>query len=463
VSADTINQMNTAPTAWVSTPVANPVVGGGVISEQDAVRRLVGRLGLGPRPGDLGGALAAGFATTLTTLTTPPASDPGVAATPVPALGATTRVGKAAGIEARKAQNQELAAQGRALGVWWLDRMAAVEAPFPERMTWFWHTHFATSIQKVKFARLMYLQNDTFRTLGRGDFRTLAQAMIIDPAMLIWLDGQGNRAGKPNENLAREFMELFSLGVGNYTENDVREAARALTGWRLNYTSDTPFFAPHAHDLGPESVLGRSGSFDAPALVNLLVQEPASPKFVATRIWTRFVSDTPPDAATMGHLLSAYGPGHDITALLRAAVSTVQFRDRASVLVKEPVLWLVGALRALRLSASTVPSTALRAGVTGLGQVPFAPPSVGGWPAGVPWLTTAAALTRLRLAQQLTAHGDISVVSRTSPTGRIDATAALLGLGGFTDRSAAALKPLTGQPAQLVGLALTAPEYSVSA
>jgi uncharacterized protein (DUF1800 family) len=133
------------------------------------------------------------------------------------------------------------------------------------------------------------------------------------------------------------------------------------------------------------------------------------------------------------------------------------------VLVKEPVLWLVGALRALSVPASTLPANPLRAGVTGLGQVPFTPPNVGGWPAGVPWLTTAAALTRLRLAQQLTAHGDISSVTTTSPTGRIDATAALLGLGGFTDRTAAALKPLVAQPAQLVGLALTAPEYSVSA
>jgi len=161
-----------------------------------------------------------------------------------------------AAIEVRKAQNQALVAQGRALGLWWLDRMAATDAPFPERMAWFWHTHFATSIQKVKFAKLMYGQNDTFRQLGRGDFRTLAQAMIVDPAMLIWLDGQGNKVGKPNENLAREFMELFSLGVANYTESDVREAARALTGWRLNYPSDTPAFAPRAHDPGPDCLNG---------------------------------------------------------------------------------------------------------------------------------------------------------------------------------------------------------------
>jgi uncharacterized protein (DUF1800 family) len=133
------------------------------------------------------------------------------------------------------------------------------------------------------------------------------------------------------------------------------------------------------------------------------------------------------------------------------------------VLVKEPVLWLVGAQRALGVSASTLPAPVFRAGLTGLGQLPFAPPSVGGWPAGVPWLTTAAALTRLRLGQQLAAHANLSAVSTTSPSGRIDATASLLGLGRFTDRTAAALKPLINHPAQLVGLALTAPEYTVSA
>ncbi|MDQ2881118.1 MAG: DUF1800 domain-containing protein [Actinomycetota bacterium] len=460
--------MSTHTITSASTYPSNRLVSrGAVLAEQDAVRRLVGRLGLGPKPGELEVAGRVGFVGTLAALTTAVGADAGAAATPVPALGPTTRSGGkpvgAAAVAVRRAQRQALAAEGRALGVWWLDRMAAVDAPYPERMTWFWHGHFATSIQKVRFAKLMYAQNETFRRLGRGDFRALAHAMIIDPAMLIWLDGQGNRKGKPNENLAREFMELFSLGVGNYSETDVRQAARALTGWTLNYTTDIPHFNARAHDPGPETVLGRSAGFDATGLVDLLVQEPASPKFVAGRIWTRFVSDTPPDAATMDRLLTAYGPGHDITALIREAVNSPQFTDPASVLVKEPVLWLVGALRALRLPASKLPGQALAGSLRGLGQVPLTPPNVGGWPAGVPWLTTAAALTRLRLGQQLAALGDISPVTETSPSGRIDATAALLGLGGFADRTAAALTPLASQPAQLVGLALTTPEYVVSA
>ena len=138
---------------------------------------------------------------------------------------------------------------------------------------------------------------------------------------MIWLDGNGNQVGKPNENLAREFMELFSLGVGNYTEQDVRQAAMALTGWRVNYTTDAAGFRAEAPTIqGPETVLGQTAPYDAYGLVNLLVTQPASPRYLATRVWTRFVSDTPPDKVTMDQLLAAYGPGHDVTALVPATV-----------------------------------------------------------------------------------------------------------------------------------------------
>lgn len=436
------------------------------IGDRDAVRRLLQRVGLGPRHGELDTAAAAGFDATLAALTAPPAGrDTG--AIPPPSFPArTSRAGKAAGkadVAARREVRQQEAGQARQLVVWWLDRMAAVDAPFPERLTWFWHGHFATSVHKVRSAELMYRQNDTQRRLGGGDFRALAQAMIIDPALLVWLDGGGNRAGRPNENLAREFMELFTLGVGNYTENDVRQAARALTGWRVDYATGTATVIPRDHDGGPETVLGVSSPFDAAGLVDLLVTQPASPRFLAGRIWTRFVSDTPPDPVTLDMLVAAYGPGHDITGLLRAAVTAPAFRDPASVLVRQPVEWLVAALRALRLPASTLPATALNAGLAGLGQTPFDPPNVGGWPAGTPWLTTAAALTRLTLARTLAASGDLSPVTDTAPGDRVAATAVLLGLPPFTDRTAAALTPLAGQPTQLVAAALASPENTVSA
>jgi uncharacterized protein (DUF1800 family) len=425
------------------------------IGERDAVRRLLQRLGLGPRRGELDAATAAGFDATLDALTTP-GPDAGAAATPQPAFAPVERMPK------DPASAQALQQQRTQLVGWWLNRMAAADRPFPERMTWFWHGHFATSVQKVKFANLMAIQNASQRRLATGDFRALAQAMAVDPAMLLWLDGGGNRVGKPNENLAREFMELFTLGVGNYTEEDVRSAARALTGWTVNVATSSATFVPKRHDPGPETVLGTSVN-DTASLVDGLVGMPVSPQFLATRVWTRFVSDTRPDPATLGTLVRAYGDDHDITALVRAAARASAFRDPGSVLVREPVLWLTGALRALNVPATKVPAGPLAAGLTGLGQVPFAPPNVGGWPAGTPWLTTASALARLNLARAVVNVGDISPVTAAPPNTRVAATAALLGLPAFTLRTAAALAPLTGNPPQLVATALASPESCVSA
>jgi uncharacterized protein (DUF1800 family) len=425
------------------------------IGERDAVRRLLQRLGLGPRRGELDAATAAGFDATLDALTTP-GTDAGAAATPPPVFAPVDRVPK------DPASAQALQQQRTQLVGWWLNRMAAADRPFPERMTWFWHGHFATSVQKVKFANLMAIQNASQRRLATGDFRALAQAMAVDPAMLLWLDGGGNRVGKPNENLAREFMELFTLGVGNYTEEDVRSAARALTGWTVNAATSSATFVPKRHDPGPATVLGKSVS-DTKSLVDGLVGMPVSPQFLATRVWTRFVSDTPPDPATLGTLVRAYGDDHDITALVKAAARASAFRDPGSVLVREPALWLTGALRAMNVPATKVPAGSLAAGLNGLGQMPFAPPNVGGWPAGTPWLTTASALARLNLARAVVNVGDISPVTAAPPNTRVAATAALLGLPAFTLRTAAALAPLTGNPPQLVATALASPESCVSA
>jgi uncharacterized protein (DUF1800 family) len=434
----------------------------GPVSDRDAVRRLVQRVGLGPRPGELDAAAAAGVDATLAALLRA-APDAGAAATPAPDLRPPAR-GARGDVEARKARRRAEAEQVNALAVWWLDRMAAADVPYPERMTWFWHGHFATSARKVRSAALMHGQNATLRRLGTGGFGALARAMVVDPAMLIWLDGGGNTVGRPNENLARELMELFTLGIGAYTENDVREAARALTGWRVDVAAGgSAAFTPRNHDGGPKTVLGTTAPLDAPGLVDLLVARPESARFLAGRVWARFVAHTPPDPATLDALAAAYGPGRDVTALVRAAVTAPAFRDAGSVLVRQPVEWLVGALRALRLRASALPPAALRAGLTGLGQVPFLPPDVGGWPAGAPWLTTAASLSRLRLARVMAGAGDLGPVADAAPAARVDAAAALLGLPGWSVRTPAALATLADRPPDLVAAALASPENAVSA
>ncbi len=438
-------------------------VGDRTVSEGEAVRRLLQRVGMGPRRDELDAARAAGFDATLAGLVSPPGRDSGVAATPPPALPPHEPPARRNDEEARKEQRRDAAAESRRLGVWWLDRMAAADEPFPERMAWFWHGHFATSAQKVRYPQLMFGQNETLRRLGRGDFRALADAMIVDPAMLVWLDGGGNRVGKPNENLAREFMELFTLGVGNYTEDDVREAARALTGWRVDVRTISARFDPDDHDAGAKSLLGTTATYDAPGLADLLVTRPASPRFLAGRVWRRFVSDAPADPETLDALVAAYGPSHDVTAMVRRAVTSPAFRSASSVLVRQPVEWLVGALRALRLPASRVKEAALNRGLRDLGQTPFFPPDVGGWPAGTPWLSTAAALARVRTARALIEVADLSPVADVPAPGRVEATAALLGLPGFTARTADALASLAGRPPELVAAALASPENTVSA
>jgi uncharacterized protein (DUF1800 family) len=358
---------------------------------------------------------------------------------------------------ARKAYKKELRAQAQTLTLWWLQRMVAAPEPFPERLTFFWHGHWATSIQKVRGAGLMLRQNETLRTRGRGDFRELARAMVRDPALLVWLDGQRNKKGKPNENLARELMELFTLGVGAYSETDVREAARALTGWRVDRRAATAAPVPRQHDDGTKTVLGSKGAFDDRGLIDLLVAQPASARFVATRLWVRFATGTAPSAAALGRLTTAYGPGRDVSALLRALFTDPDFDRARSALVASPVEYVVGVHRALGgpIEKKTV------ATLTALGQVPFLPPSVGGWPGGSAWLSTAATRARIGWATTVAGGADLDAVAAAPQRERATAAGRLLGIDDWTARTRAALDDAAADPVRLVARALVSPDYVV--
>ena len=419
------------------------------------MRRLLDRFGFGPGPGDVDAGVTRGFAATAAALLNPspdPAPEPDLG--PEPAKAAK---GDTAG---KKARAQQLRRQEVTLTTWWLDRMVATNAPLTERLTWLWHGHFATSEQKVRSPRLMQRQNDTLRQLGLGQFTTLAKAMMVDPAMLVWLDGQQNKTGAANENLARESMELFMLGVDHYTETDVRAAARALTGWVVDRDAITASLVPRRHDDGTKTVLGTTGDLDADAFVDVVLGQPDSPAYVVGRIWSRLVcGTTPPTPDVLARLVAAYGPNRDVHATLDAITREPAFTDSAQTLVKQPVEWAVGLLRALRVRPSLLPAKAtatLLVGLRDLGQVPFLPPNVGGWPAGTAWLTTSAGLARLRVAQLIAAHADVSSVS--GPSG----AQALLSVDAWSDRTTAALNQVADTPAQLVALAACAPEYVVS-
>lgn len=430
--------------------------------------RVVRRLGFGATGAEVDAAVAAGLPAWLGAALPDEGTqgvvgvDPGVAATPPPSLTQPAKLAKGADKEARKRHNGAVRAGVESVAAWWLRRMASAQRPTREKITLGWHGIFATSARKVRSGPLMLAQNQTLRRLGLGDFDALAKAMLADPAMIEWLDGDRSTAKAPNENLAREFMELFALGRdGGYTEQDVREGARALTGWRIR-ADGTAYVDPKRADTGTKTVLGRTGRLDANGFCDAVLAAPASPRFVATRWWRYLAAPEPPSEQTLARLVAAYGTGRDVRALIRAIVTDPEFAGADGSLVVTPVEWYVGALRALRCPLDDAALKRALKNLTALGQVPLAPPSVGGWPAGQAWLSTATARTRYDAAGELVKTARLDAITAVAPERRIDAVAYLLGLPGFSQRTVRALTPHLGTPPMLVRLGLVSPEYLVN-
>jgi uncharacterized protein (DUF1800 family) len=439
----------------------------------DAVGRiahLLRRATFGPTAAEVAAAEEAGPLATLEALLAPSAPDRGAAATPLPDLGVDpyAQLPATASREDRiRAQAQRRVLQ-RALLSWWLDRMVEADHQLVEKLVFFWHGHWATSIQKVRGAPMMLGQLETFRRYGRGDYAPFARAMVRDPSLILWLDGQRNTREAPNENLARELMELFTLGIGQYTESDVKEGARALTGWAINRVKSTSVFVRKRHDPGRKTILGVTANHDADSFLDVLLRQRAHGSFLAGRLWFRFASDAPMPANTRDRLVAAYGSRRNVTALLRAMFADQAFAATTGQLVKQPIEWLVGALRQLHIRPRTMPErerTALVNGLGGLDQVPLQPPSVGGWPSGAAWLTTSSAQARLRIAELLATRARTDVLDELAavPTGqRPHELARLLVVDAWTDRTRSALDTVVNQPRRLIALGLASPEYTVS-
>jgi uncharacterized protein (DUF1800 family) len=420
---------------------------------------LYRRAGFGATPAELDAAMTAGYAATVAALVRPPStSDQGVLATPPPQLNVASEPATIATAAERKAYQARVSAEGQELSLWWLDRMVMATNPFPEKLTFFWHGHFATATSKVRSAALMLRQNELLRSGGLGAFDALDLAVARDPAMMIWLDENQNIAGRPNENFARENMELFTLGYGNYSEDDVREGARCYTGWRYNQNSDAFVEVARLHDNGVKTVLGHTGNFDGADLVKILTHSQASYRWISTRVWCRFAKTITRDPV-VNTLMTSYAEQLNIGALMAATFTSPSFLKTKGKLVKQPVEYVVGGLRALKMRAD---SPRYLAHLQGLGQVPFNPPNVGGWPFDDGWLTTAASYTRLQFARWVTAHGDISAVADEPAAGRADAAAYLLSVDAWGAQTRVALAQVAQNPAALMTLALCAPEYVVN-
>jgi uncharacterized protein (DUF1800 family) len=305
----------------------------------------------------------------------------------------------------------QLAEAGRGssrLVAWWLYRMYWSPDPLGERLTLLWHNHFATSNEKVNDAVAMRRQNEIFREHGRGPFGKLLEAVVHDPALLIWLDAPANRKGKPNENLGRELMELFTLGVGHYTEADVKEAARALTGWKV-VRGEFRDWAPD-HDEGEKTILGHKGRWNGNDLVRLLLEHPATSRRLAWRLCEWLMGEKGVEAAALDALATGLRE-HDLDVgwAIEMVLRSRAFFAEANLgnRVLGPVEFLVGVTRALERFDPPPSSLVLGEWAARLGQELFYPPNVGGWPGGREWLTTQAIIGRANYAAALVA-GEVS-------------------------------------------------------
>jgi hypothetical protein len=286
---------------------------------------------------------------------------------------------------------------------WWLMRMLDTPRPLQERMALFWHNHFATSTGKVRQAALVSRQIDLFRRHGLGNFREMLIAVSKDPAMLLWLDGSKNKRGRPNENYAREVMELFTLGIGHYAEKDVQELARAFTGWQV--LDESVEFFPAAFDDGTKTVLGKTAPFDVETAVDHLLEQPAAPKFIAWKLLKEFVHPQPPAAHVDHYAARLLHQRWEIKPVVveiltsRLFYSDYAYRSK----IKSPCELVVGSVMALETRRDT---GFARTAMNGMGQALLAPPSVKGWDGQEVWINANTILQRYNFALDLVMRQD---------------------------------------------------------
>jgi uncharacterized protein (DUF1800 family) len=326
--------------------------------------------------------------------------------------------------------------------LWWLDRMVRGNQPLVERMTLLWHDWFATSTQKVASQALMLNQNQTLRNRALGSFQDLLLDLTRDPAMLIWLDGVKNTNRAPNENYGRELMELFTLGWSNgYTETDVREQARSLTGWHVDVVraaQPSSFqFVARLHDDGTKTVFAQSGDFDWQDSCRLCLHHPKHPAYFVQKLWGYFIP-TPPDGSTLATLVSLYGKGYEIAPVLRAILRHPALYEGPRM-VKQPVVYTAGLLRVLGrpVDGNAWTQLALQSG-----QRLFYPPDVAGWDY-TRWLDTATFRARWFIAAKALAPFAASA-SEGKPAVLLDRGAHLLGSPALSRKTTHALLGFAG-------------------
>jgi uncharacterized protein (DUF1800 family) len=417
--------------------------------------RLFHRFGYGPKPGEFQAALKQGIQTTrqnilkvdTQTIVAPEFTDPGPRPEP--------------NSEGIVEYSRSLRYQNQLLMQWWLDQMVVTANPLNEKMTWFWHGHWATSLGKVRYPLPMYNQNVTLRKYALGNFAEFSQAMFLDGALQLWLDGGENTVKAPNENLSREMMELFILGVNRYSENDVKELARSFTGYRVSRTSGEISIASRRRDNGSVTVLGKSGAMSPQEVIAHLVAQDSCQKFIPERMWYRFISSANP--LPENHSTISAFAARDVKTLVTALINDPALSSVDNSIVNSPVEWFVAVCRALSLTPSQLPSfTKLNGYLEKLSQIPFQPPNVGGWPTDQAWLSSASAQYRLAFATWLASLADLTELSAVPTNDRVEYLLNWLGIVEWSTRTSSALRAVRDNPQRLFTLAICSPEYVVS-
>jgi hypothetical protein len=374
----------TSPPAPSPAPV--PAVGSPPITLAQA-RRLLWRAGFGPTVGQAEALVGQPLEQVVFGLTRP--SEPATLTGPEPVNE-----------EGKKLEPEDVWGDDHC---WWLDRMLRSDQQLVERMTYIFHDWFANSNEKVDSQRMMLEQNQLFRSMCFGSFHDLFLAITTNPAMLVFLDGIYNEKGNSNENYAREMMELFSLGAdrGAYTEDDVREMGRALTGWRAEWTQSAGLvnfhYDPSYHDEEPKTIFGQTGNWDYEDAVRLCVENPLHASFFVTKLWGYFIS-SPPDEATLASLQGLYtSSGYSIRAVVEAILQHPDFYEGPE-LVTPPVVYNAGLLRSI---GRPIDTTAWAWLSSGAGQQLFYPPNVSGWDFAS-WLDTSTTKARWEIASYVT-------------------------------------------------------------
>jgi len=341
----------------------------------------------------------------------------------------------------------------------WVDRMVRSTNPFPERLGFFWHRHFANSRASVSPPQLLMQQNDLFRKYSdlaanpTASFKDLTHEVTINPSMLRFLTGEYNVKGAPNENYGRELMELFSLGItnaagaANYSEDDVKQLAKAFSGWQIddsNPDAVTSYFTPDRWYNGPKIVFGKFGNYHYDDAVDLVLAHPNHPAFLLTKLWNEFVA-TPPDAATLAKLVSTYtSSGLQIKPVIQQILTDPALFASLSEpnLVKPPIVYVVGTMRAL---GAGVTDTSATDHLDDMGQLPYFPPTVAGWEGGLSWLNTNTALARFGFAASLISNATIDDVPGETASSAYDRAYAAVGQPWLSSATQAAIRDFSNR------------------